>query len=81
LKVLRVIRFRLGFPSLSAARAILVSNIPSKSEKALKFYRDKEEGLKIPYPIKNVDETELFLRREYPELCELIDKRMRESGN
>ena len=66
--------------SFESYSPILVSNIPSKPEKALKFYHDKAEGLEIPYPIKNVEETELVLRGEYPELCELVDKRMRESG-
>ena len=41
---------------------ILVSNIPSKQEKALKFYHEKAEGLEIPYPIKTVEETEEDIR-------------------
>jgi hypothetical protein len=56
---------------------ILVSNIPKKGEKAEEFYRKKDPKAKIPYPIYGVVEAEPFLRGRFPELCRLVDQRIR----
>jgi hypothetical protein len=58
---------------------ILVSNIPKKIEKAEEFYHKKDPQAKIPYPIYSTLEAEPYLRGRFPELCKLVDKRIRES--
>ncbi len=66
--------------SFSNYAPILVSDIPKKMEKAEDFYHKKDPAARIPYPIYSVAEAEFFLRGRFPELCGLVDKRMRNSG-
>lgn len=65
--------------SRSNYEPILVSNIPKKTVKAEAFYHEQDSAVKIPYPICNVVEAEAFLRGRYPELCILVDNRIRNS--
>jgi hypothetical protein len=55
----------------------LISNIPSKKEKAEAFYRKNGPKAIIPYPILNVLDAETYLRKEFPELCKLVDSRLK----
>lgn len=58
---------------------ILVSNIPKKTVKAEIFYHKKDPTTEIPFPINSVVEAESFLRGRYPELCRLVDERIKNS--
>lgn len=63
--------------SRSTYDPILVSNVPKKVEKATEFYHKKDPEANIPYPIYTVEQTELILRGRFPELCVLVDDRIR----
>lgn len=65
--------------SLSNFDPILVTNIPKKMEKAEEFYHKKDTSAKIPFPIYSSVQTELFLRGRFPELCALVDQRLKDS--
>lgn len=65
--------------SLSSYEPILLTNIPKKVEKALDFYHNKDPKAKIPYRISSAIEVEKFLRGEFPELCNLVDERLKHS--
>jgi hypothetical protein len=65
--------------SRSNYKPILVSNIPRKVEKAETFYHKKDAKAKIPYPIYNAKQAELFLRSVFPDLCNLVDARLKNS--
>lgn len=65
--------------SRSNYKPILVSNIPKKVEKAKAFYHKKDANAKIPFPIYNAIEVEHFLRDKFPDLCDLVDRRLKNS--
>jgi len=65
--------------SRSNYKPILVSDIPKKVEKAEAFYHKQDANAKIPYPICNAIEVELILRDKFPELCNLVDRRLKKS--
>ena len=65
--------------SRSNYEPILVTNIPKKVEKAEEFYHKKDTKAKIPYPIYSAVQVEPFLRGRFPELCTLVDKRLKNS--
>jgi hypothetical protein len=58
---------------------ILISTIPKKMEKALEFYRKKDPHAEIPYPIYSAVQAEPFLRGRFPEVCTLVDERLKSS--
>ena len=58
---------------------ILVSNIPKKTVKAENFYREKDPSAKIPFPIYSAMKMEHYLRENFPELCRLVDGRIKYS--
>ena len=60
---------------------ILISNIPSKVEKAEVFYRQKNSSEDIPYRIYTTMETEMFLRGKFPDLSNSVDIRIEFSAN
>lgn len=62
--------------SLSKFELMLISNIPSKREKAEEFYHKKDPNAKIPYPIYDAIQMEHLLRSRYPDLCKLVDERI-----
>lgn len=63
--------------STSNHAPILVSNIPKKIEMAEAFYHAKDSAAKIPYPIYDTMQVEVFLRKTLPELSQLVDSRIR----
>jgi len=65
--------------SLSNYEPILLTNIPKKMEKAEEFYHRKDTNAKIPFPIYSAVQAELFLHGRFPELCTLVDKRLKDS--
>lgn len=65
--------------SRSSYEPILVTSIPKKVEKALEFYHKKDPKAKIPYQIYSAVEMEPFLRGKFPELCNLVDERLKKS--
>jgi hypothetical protein len=65
--------------SRSNYEPILVTNIPKKVGKAEEFYRKKDTNAKVPYPIYSAVQAEPFLRGRFPELCTLVDKRLKNS--
>jgi hypothetical protein len=65
--------------SRSNYEPILVTNIPKKVEKAEEFYHKKDTNAKIPYSIYGAVQLEPFLRGRFPELCTLVDKRLKNS--
>jgi len=65
--------------SRSNYEPILISNISKKVEKAKEFYHKKVAGARIPYPIYHAVGAEIFLRGRFPELCKIVDERMKSS--
>lgn len=60
----------------SSYAPILISNVPSKEEKAEEFYRKKDPEAKIPFPIFNAITAEAYLRGRFRELSRLVDSRL-----
>jgi hypothetical protein len=58
---------------------ILVSNIPKTIIKVEDFYHKKDPATNIPYRIYTTVQAEPFLRGRFPELCKLVDERIRKS--
>jgi len=56
---------------------ILVSSIQKKTQKAEEFYHKKDRAAIIPFSIYNAGRTEAFLRGRFPELCKLVDERIK----
>lgn len=65
--------------SLSNFEPKLITSIPKKIGKAEEFYHKKDPNAKIPYLIYNAVQAELFLRGRFPELCALVDERLKDS--